>query len=113
MQFGRALESEAVETYVTTELERIRMSRDDSVPEDVARMAKLKELSSSGLIGGQASYFNHLLDIYGDQGRTRAGRVLTDRERVRIDAFLASAAAGRASAEVAVGQQGAEPGACS
>jgi hypothetical protein len=57
---------------------------------DVARMTKLKELAESGRIDGPSSYFNHLIDIYGDLGRTTAHRTFTDRERERVDLFLNS-----------------------
>ncbi len=57
---------------------------------DIARIAKLKELASSGQIEGPSSYFNHLIDMYGHPGRLGAQRTMTDRERKRVDAFLAS-----------------------
>jgi hypothetical protein len=60
---------------------------------DIARMTKLKQLSDSGRIDGRSSYFNHLIDIYGNQARMRAGRTFTDRERERVDLFLKSFAA--------------------
>jgi hypothetical protein len=55
---------------------------------DLARMTKLKELATSGRIDGPSSYFNHLIDIYGDQGRMTAHHTFTIRERERVDAFL-------------------------
>jgi hypothetical protein len=55
---------------------------------DIARMTKLKELARSGKIDGPSSYFNHLIDIYGDLGRMTAHRTFTDRERERVDLFL-------------------------
>jgi hypothetical protein len=51
---------------------------------DADRLAKLKELAAAGLTGGEASYFNKLIDTY---ARTQS---LTDPERKRIDQFLAS-----------------------
>jgi hypothetical protein len=57
---------------------------------DMFRMAKLKELATSGMIDGQSSYFNHLIDIYGDLGRTSTTRTFTNRERERVDLFLES-----------------------
>ena len=51
---------------------------------DAARFAKLKELASAGLTGGEASYFNKLIDIYARTG------TLTPPERKRLDQFLAS-----------------------
>jgi hypothetical protein len=64
-----------------------------NLPADIARMTKLKQLSESGKIDGSSSYFNHLIDLYGNQARMRAGRTFTDRERERIDLFLKSFAA--------------------
>ena len=62
----------------------------DDLNADVSRMTKLKELADSGMIDGQSSYFNHLIDIYGHLGRTSTTRTFTDRERERIDLFLES-----------------------
>lgn len=53
---------------------------------DIDRISKLRALASSGAIGGQSSYLNHLIAIYDKVGR------LTARERTRIDLFLASRA---------------------
>ncbi len=64
---------------------------DNGIPQgDISRMAKLKELAGAGMIDGQSSYFNHLIDIYGDLGRTSKLRTFTDRERERVDLFLES-----------------------
>ncbi len=57
---------------------------------DLARMTKLKALATSGRIDGPSSYFNHLIDIYGDLGRITANHTFTIRERERVDAFLNS-----------------------
>ena len=57
---------------------------------DVTRMVKLKDLAAAGMIDGHFSYFNHLINIYRDLGRTRSSRTFTDRERERVDLFLAS-----------------------
>jgi len=64
----------------------------DSDPQhpDFIRMTKLKELAAAGKIGGGSSYFNHLIDIYGETGRLSANRSFTDRERARVDRFLDS-----------------------
>jgi hypothetical protein len=53
-------------------------------------MTKLKELAGAGVIDRQFSYFNHLIDIYRDLGRSGTGRTFTDRERERVDLFLES-----------------------
>jgi hypothetical protein len=66
------------------------MSEAQDLQADVARMTKLKELAESGKIDGPSSYFNHLIDIYGDVGRMTAHRTFTDRERERVDSFLNS-----------------------
>ena len=66
------------------------MAENENLQADIARIAKLKELAGAGMIGGQASYFNHLIDFYGDLGRQSAGRTFTDRERERVDSFLES-----------------------
>ena len=50
---------------------------------DIDRISKLRALATSGVIGGQSSYFNHLIAIYGKIG------MLTARERARVDLFLA------------------------
>ncbi len=64
---------------------------ENGIPQaDISRMAKLKELAGAGRIDGQSSYFNHLIDIYGDLGRTNKTRTFTDRERERVDLFLES-----------------------
>ena len=57
---------------------------------DEIRMTKLKELSVSGMIDQQSSYFNHLIDIYGDLGQAAISRTFTERERERVDLFLDS-----------------------
>jgi hypothetical protein len=57
---------------------------------DISRVSKLRELSTAGLINGQASYFNHLIDIYDKIGDGRSKLKLTPRERERIDLFIAS-----------------------
>jgi hypothetical protein len=62
----------------------------DDLQADIFRMAKLKELAGSGLIDGQSSYFNHLIDVYGDLGQKSKDRTFTDRERERVDLFLQS-----------------------
>ncbi len=62
----------------------------DNLPADRIRMVKLKELAGSGVIDRQFSYFNHLIDIYRDLGRSGTNRTFTDRERERVDLFLAS-----------------------
>jgi hypothetical protein len=51
---------------------------------DINRISKLKAIATSGMIGGQSSYFNHLIAIYDKVGK------LTARERARVDLFLAS-----------------------
>jgi hypothetical protein len=66
------------------------MSEMKDLQADVSRMAKLKELASAGMIDAQSSYFNHLIDVYGDLGRTSTTRTFTDRERERVDMFLES-----------------------
>jgi len=55
---------------------------------DIARIARLKELSATGKIEGRSSYFNHLLDMYGKTSRLGTRRTFTDRERKRVDVFL-------------------------
>jgi hypothetical protein len=50
---------------------------------DIDRTSKLRELATSGMIGGRSSYFNHLIAIYDKVGK------LTARERARVDLFLA------------------------
>ena len=57
---------------------------------DLSRMAKLKELAGAGRIDLPSSYFNHLIDVYGDLGQATARRTFTDRERRRVDLFLES-----------------------
>jgi len=57
---------------------------------DVARMTKLKALAESGAIDGPSSYFNHLIDIYGDVGRMTTNHTFTIQERQRVDAYLSS-----------------------
>jgi hypothetical protein len=64
------------------------MAEKGDLQSDICRMVKLKELSGSGMIDGQSSYFNHLIDIYGNLGSRGATRTFTDRERERIDLFL-------------------------
>jgi hypothetical protein len=66
------------------------MTENESRQADITRIAKLKELAGSGLIDGQASYFNHLIDVYGDLDRKSTNRTFTDRERERVDLFLES-----------------------
>jgi len=68
---------------------RNSVAENENLDADIRRMARLEELSSSGAIDGQSSYFNHLIDIYGE-GRLRASRTFTDRERQRVDLFLVS-----------------------
>ncbi len=62
----------------------------DHLQADLSRVEKLKELSRSGVIDRPLSYFNHLIDLYGDPGRMGPHRTFTDRERERVDLFLAS-----------------------
>jgi tRNA A37 N6-isopentenylltransferase MiaA len=50
---------------------------------DADRIAELVKLASGGLTGGTESYFNRLIYVYSTTRR------LTDRERQRIDQFLA------------------------
>jgi hypothetical protein len=57
---------------------------------DISRVSKLRELSTAGMIDGQASYFNHLIDIYHRIGDVRSKLKLTPRERERVDLFLAA-----------------------
>ena len=64
------------------------MTENQGQQADIARIEKLKELAGLGMIDGPASYFNHLIDVYGDLGGTNAKRAITDRERERIDMFL-------------------------
>ena len=66
------------------------MAEKENLQADITRIAKLKELASSGMIDGSSSYFNHLIDIYGEAGRIGANRTFTDRERARVDLFLES-----------------------
>jgi len=66
------------------------MAENESLQADLTRIAKLKELAGSGMIDLPSSYFNHLLDMYGDLGRTSTDRTFTDRERERVDLFLES-----------------------
>jgi hypothetical protein len=66
------------------------MTENESLQADITRIAKLKELAGSGMIEGPASYFNHLIDVYGDLGRRSTSRTFTDRERERVDLFLDS-----------------------
>ncbi len=66
----------------------------DNVQADIERIAKLKGLAESGKIDGPSSYFNHLLNIYGERGRRGNHRTLTIRERERVDLFLDSFAHG-------------------
>ena len=66
------------------------MVENEYLQADISRLAKLKELAHSGRIDGQASYFNHLIDVYGDLGRRSSNRTFTDRERERVDLFLES-----------------------
>jgi hypothetical protein len=61
-----------------------------SLDTDIERIAKLRELSASGQLAGPSSYFNHLLDVYGRMGRAGGKRSFTERERERVDLFLAS-----------------------
>ncbi len=51
---------------------------------DATRIAQLKELANAGRTGGAASYFNHLITVHARVGK------LTQRERERVDEFLAS-----------------------
>jgi hypothetical protein len=66
------------------------MAETEDLKSDISRMMKLKQLSGSGMIDGQSSYFNHLIDIYGNSSRMSAGRTFTLRERERVDLFLQS-----------------------
>jgi hypothetical protein len=66
------------------------MTEIDDLQADISRMEKLKELAGSGRIDGPSSYFNHLIDVYGDLGQATARRTFTDRERQRVDLFLES-----------------------
>jgi len=66
------------------------MAENENLQADMSRIAKLKQLAGSGMIELPSSYFNHLLDMYGDLGRTSNGRTFTDRERERVDLFLES-----------------------
>lgn len=66
------------------------MAENEDLHADISRMDKLKELSATGMIDGPSSYFNHLIDVYGNTGRIGANRTFTDRERERVDLFLES-----------------------
>ncbi len=66
------------------------MTEDDDLQADICRMNKLKELAGAGRIDLPSSYFNHLIDVYGDLGQTTVRRTFTDRERRRVDLFLES-----------------------
>jgi hypothetical protein len=66
------------------------MAEKENLQADITRIAKLKELATSGMIDGPSSYFNHLIDIYGEVGRLGASRTFTDRERQRVDLFIES-----------------------
>ena len=44
------------------------MIENETLHADITRITKLKELATSGMIDGQSSYFNHLIDIYGASG---------------------------------------------
>ena len=66
------------------------MAEKEDLRADVSRITKLKELADSGMIDGQSSYFNHLIDMYGGLGRTNATHTFTHRERERVDLFLDS-----------------------
>jgi hypothetical protein len=66
------------------------MAENVNLQDDITRIARLKGLAESGMIDGTSSYFNHLIDIYGEIGRRSANRTLTDRERERVDLFLES-----------------------
>lgn len=61
-----------------------RMGGMEEATTDATRIAKLKELATSGQTGGAASYYNHLITVYARVGK------LTSRERERVDEFLAS-----------------------
>jgi hypothetical protein len=65
-------------------------SKNENLLADVHRITKLKDLAASGMIDGPSSYFDHLIDIYGDIGRAGVDRTFTDRERRRVDLFLDS-----------------------
>jgi hypothetical protein len=60
----------------------------ENLQADITRIVKLKELATSGMTDGPFSYFNHLIVMYGKQGRLGANRTFTDRERARVDLFL-------------------------
>ena len=66
------------------------MAKNECLQADITRIEKLKELAGAGMIDGQASYFNHLIEVYGDLGRRSTYRTFTDRERERVDLFLES-----------------------
>jgi hypothetical protein len=51
-------------------------------------MNQLKDLAGLGVIEGDLSYFNELIDAYGSLGRTLVHRTFSDRERERVDLFL-------------------------
>jgi hypothetical protein len=61
------------------------MAENEGLQADMTRIAKLKELAGAGMIDGQSSYFNHLIDVYGELGQKRTNRTFTDRERERVD----------------------------
>ena len=66
------------------------MVEKEDLQADISRIARLKELAASGMIDGPSSYFNHLIDVYGNTRRMGAQRTFTDRERERVDLFLES-----------------------
>jgi len=66
------------------------MAESEYLQADTARIEKLRQLAASGRIEGPFSYFNHLATLCGNSGQSGAGRHFTDRERERVDLFLAS-----------------------
>jgi hypothetical protein len=73
-----------------SQLRKSPMDEDENRQSDIARIARLKELAGAGMIDGQARYFSHLIDFYGDLGQPTTRRTFTDRERERVDLFLQS-----------------------